>query len=166
MRLASTKQPIGSRAGSCVRPFFDLPTHLIGSSRGAWITTLIARPQDTPRHRMSQLRPLLPNAHRAVDARAATYRLNWLFACTAAIASTLMPPGALARADTEHAPHISIEDPRLLPFVPVLEQCLERRGQYPTATEFLQTEYGVACAAVMLSFQLVTRDELAEAWTR
>lgn len=107
-----------------------------------------------------------PSDHPAPNSRAATHCPRLLLAGAAALAQALAPPAVSARADPPHDPHIAIEDPRLLPFLPVLEQCVERRGQYATAVEFFRTDYGVACAAVLLSFQLVTSEELAEAWTR
>jgi hypothetical protein len=97
---------------------------------------------------------------------AVAHRARFVLACAATAAAALAPAAVTARADTAHDPHVAIEDPRLLPFVPVLAQCLERRGQYATTTDFFRTEYGVACAAVLLSFRLVTNEELAEAWAR
>ncbi|HSN71256.1 MAG TPA: hypothetical protein VLT59_07095 [Steroidobacteraceae bacterium] len=83
---------------------------------------------------------------------------------TMAIVATGLAGPSNARMDTADA-HV-MTDPRLAPLIPVLQQCVERRSEYRSATEFFRTAYGTSCAAVMLSFGLVTEAELAQSWER
>lgn len=82
------------------------------------------------------------------------------------LAAALLLSGAQYAHAIEAPLDVTVNDPRLAPFVPVLHQCLERRSDFPTDADFFRTEYGAACAAVMLTFRLVTEAGLAESWSQ
>jgi len=83
--------------------------------------------------------------------------------CTGAIVLAVLLASAPAIA-TPQPDDLDADDPRVAPLLPILQQCVERRVLYPSAKAFFRTDYGAACAAVMLTFGLTSEAELANSW--